>query len=138
MRLSLIIPTLNEAENLAVLLPYLRQKADRRLLEIIVVDAGSSDDTLTVATDHGADVAFKAKHPGRGPQMNEAAQRASGNTLYFVHADSRPPVDFLDDIEHALEKGYQVGGYRFRFDSDKVLLKINAWFTRFPALACRG
>jgi rSAM/selenodomain-associated transferase 2 len=84
--LSVIIPTLNEAEHLPALLTDLRQQQGIAL-EIIVADGGSSDATRAVAEVF--DVHFIAASRGRGAQMNAAARTARGDTLLFLHADSR-------------------------------------------------
>ncbi|MDX1907043.1 MAG: TIGR04283 family arsenosugar biosynthesis glycosyltransferase [Bacteroidia bacterium] len=138
MKLSVIIPTLNEAENVIRLISHLRRCGDSRLLEIIVVDAGSMDNTPDAAWDAGADMVIGAPHRGRARQMNLGARYAKGDVLYFVHADTLPPASFLDDIAAARTAGYPMGCYRFKFDSDRFLLRINAWFTRFDRLMCRG
>ena len=137
MTISIIIPTLNEAENMRLLIPFLQQNADHRLLEIIVVDAGSDDDTEGVARAFGA-VALQSPQRGRAVQMNHAAQQAKGEVLYFIHADCKPPPTYLDDIQHALTEGYVMGCYRYRFDKQRFILKINAYFNRFEPLYCRG
>lgn len=62
---------------------------------------------------------------------------SKGGLLYFVHADSIPPKNYLDDLFRAIEEGYAAGCYRFRFDSGKLLLKINSYFTRFDRIMCR-
>jgi rSAM/selenodomain-associated transferase 2 len=95
--LSIIIPTLNEAEHLPALLADLRQQQGVNL-EIIVADGGSSDATRAVAETFGVD--FIAARPGRGAQMNAAAATASGDTLLFLHADSRLAAPDL--LRHAL------------------------------------
>ncbi len=87
--LSIIIPTLNEAETLPGLLGDLRLQQDISF-EILVGDGGSVDATRTVAESRGA--TFIAAPRGRGVQMNMAAAHARGQYLLFVHADSR-----LDD-----------------------------------------
>lgn len=87
--LTIIIPTLNEAENLPVLLQDLSRQDDL-LLEIIVADGGSTDATCTLAAASSARVVHG--RAGRGAQMNDAATLASGAYLLFLHADSR-----LDD-----------------------------------------
>jgi rSAM/selenodomain-associated transferase 2 len=84
--LSIVIPTLNEAENLPALLEDLKKQQDI-LLEIIVGDGGSSDITRSVAEDFG--VTFVSARRGRGAQMNAAALQASGDYFLFLHADSR-------------------------------------------------
>jgi GT2 family glycosyltransferase len=58
--------------------------------------------------------------------------------LYFVHADSFPPSTYLQDIEAAVNEGYSLGRYRTKFDTNKPILKINAFFTRFDFFICMG
>ena len=89
--LSVIIPTLNEAESLPVLLRDLK-KQEQISLEIIIGDGGSTDWTPAVAETFGA--RFVAGRRGRGAQMNAAAEQASGDYLLFLHADSS-----IDDPE---------------------------------------
>lgn len=84
--LSIIIPTLNEADHLPGLLADLRKQEDVAL-EIIVGDGGSSDATGMVAEEYGA--LFICAPRGRGAQMNAAVRRASGDWYLFLHADSR-------------------------------------------------
>jgi rSAM/selenodomain-associated transferase 2 len=134
---SIIIPTLNEAENIGRLLDYLRKNADDSLLEIIVVDAQSADDTEGSARQHGAAVVQSPKR-GRAAQMNTGARLAKGDILYFVHADCYPPTSYLSDISEAINAGFPMGCYRYKFDSKAFLLKINAFFNRFEPLVCRG
>lgn len=83
--LSVIIPTLNEAEHLPALLADLK-KQQNISLEIIVGDGGSTDATRSVADASGAH--FVSAGRGRGAQMNAAVERASGDYLLFLHADS--------------------------------------------------
>jgi hypothetical protein len=58
--------------------------------------------------------------------------------LYFVHADTVPPVSFVKDILHAFNNGAEMGCFRYIFDTKGLLLKINAFFTRFHWLWCQG
>lgn len=83
--LSVIIPTLNEAEHLPLLLADLARQ-QQISLEVIVGDGGSTDATEAVATQFGA--RFVTALQGRGAQMNAAAATASGAFLLFLHADS--------------------------------------------------
>jgi rSAM/selenodomain-associated transferase 2 len=82
MRLSAIIPARNEATALPAVLRALRAEVD----EIIVADGGSSDDTVGIATAWGARVVTGAR--GRGPQLDAGAQAATGERLWFLHADT--------------------------------------------------
>ena len=135
MKLSIIIPTYNEAENIANLVGYLLRYGYN--IEIIVSDGGSADETLNVAHVNGAR-AILSPNKGRAAQMNFGATIATGDVLYFVHADTFPPKCFCRDIENAISKGYDLGRYQTRFDSNKWLLKVNAFFTRFDLFLCSG
>ena len=137
MKVSVIIPTLNEAENLPLLLERLQEGGAEALTEIIVVDGGSSDATCTLAKDGGA-LVLKSRKKGRAPQMNYGARQAQGDILYFVHGDTLPPRSYLENIKAALAEDFPVGCFRYQFDSPRWLLKINAYFTRFDRIWCRG
>jgi rSAM/selenodomain-associated transferase 2 len=136
-KISIIIPTLNEALSIGSLIRYLKQHSDASLLEIIVVDADSADDTEGVAREAGA-VVLKSPKRSRASQMNFGALHAQGDILYFVHADCYPPKTYLSDILEFINEGYPMGCYRYRFDSNAFMLKINAFFNRFEPLWCRG
>lgn len=88
MKLSIIIPVLNEEKALPVCLVDLKSKTD--LLpehELIIADGGSDDGTRAIAEMSG--VKFLEAPRGRGPQMNAGAAVAKGEWLLFLHADSR-------------------------------------------------
>lgn len=136
MFLSLIIPTYNEAEYISELLLHI-QRTSHQNFEILVTDGGSLDKTEVIVKSLGIKF-ISSPEKGRAKQMNYAAKQAKGDTLYFVHADSLPPLTFLKDIEDALSEGFSIGCYRFKFNSKKRLLKINSYFTRFDRLMCRG
>jgi len=93
-RVTLIIPTLNEAECLPSAIASARE-ADR--IELIVVDGGSDDDTAGIAEANGARVIRSA--PGRAQQMNAGAAQARGETLLFLHADTRLPPNYVEEID---------------------------------------
>lgn len=137
MNLSIIIPTLNEAENIEKLVKHLKSCACGQTHEIIVVDAGSKDNTQKIAQEAGA-IVYQSPKKGRAPQMNFGAQNSKGSTYYFVHADSLPPKDFCLSIKKCLKEGSQIGGFRFKFDSDKKLLAFNNWTTQFNKIFVRG
>ena len=135
--LSIIIPTFNEEDTIAEQVQYLTECSRSFPTEIIVVDGCSTDHTVEKV--RALDVTcLESNGKGRAVQMNLGADHSSGSILYFVHADSRPPDTFQADIRHAVESGEQAGCYRFRFDTDHPLLKINAYCTRFDRLMCRG
>lgn len=136
-KLSIIIPTLNEAANITRLVSYLWAHADDRLAEIIVVDGGSVDGTQKMLQGLNVNMLL-CPLANRAAQMNMGARHASSEILYFVHADTLPPIAYLTDIFDALKNGHVMGCYRYRFDSPRVLLRINSWFTRFSFLWCQG
>jgi rSAM/selenodomain-associated transferase 2 len=136
MFLSIIIPTYNEAEHISELLHHL-QKTSHQNFEIIVADGGSDDGTQEIVEITKVKL-ISSPEKGRAKQMNFAATQAKGDVLYFVHADSLPPITFLEDIENALKEGFSIGCYRFKFNSNKKILKLNAYFTRFDGIMCRG
>lgn len=137
MRISIIIPTLNEQNNIVSLIESLQFNGGGALAEIIVVDAGSSDQTETVAQNAGA-IVVKSPLRGRAVQMNYGVKFATGDILYFIHADTRIPATFVLDIQQAIQEGYESGCYRFRFDSDRAILKLNSYLTHLNILTARG
>jgi glycosyltransferase involved in cell wall biosynthesis len=87
MEISYILPTLDEEGHLASALESaLKQSGEK---EIIVVDAGSQDDTREFARVYGCRTILSA--PGRGVQMNQGAAAATKDTLLFLHADTILP-----------------------------------------------
>lgn len=130
LRISVIIPVLNEQENLKILIPSIKEFGGNFLQDLIVVDGGSVDQSIQVAESLGATV-YCTKEASRAQQMNLGAQYASGNTLLFVHADVRMISSFAFDIQKARLKGFRAGCFRYKFDSSKLMLKINSWATRF-------
>ena len=70
--------------------------------------------------------------------MNNGAHLASGDILYFLHADTLPPDTFIDDIRSAAAAGKKAGCFKMRFDDDHPLMALFGWFTRFPLMLCRG
>ena len=137
MTISVIIPTFNEAENITKLITFIKQLARKEIVEILVVDGGSTDDTCDLAQNCGASV-IRTVHTSRAIQMNLGAKSARGSILYFVHADVTLVSSFVDDLLESVQQGFESGCYRYIFDSDRLLLKVNAYFTRFNAIMCRG
>lgn len=137
MKISVIIPTLNEAENIKRLLNHLYKYGGTDLYEIIVSDGGSSDNTLKITRNKGATI-VSSEIRGRAFQMNEGAKIATGDILYFVHADTIPPVEFVMEIQKAVSQNKKAGCFRFRYNSDRKLLAINSYFTRFNGVFSGG
>jgi rSAM/selenodomain-associated transferase 2 len=115
MRLSVVIPTLNEAAALPALLADLRALGEL-LGEVVVVDAGSSDDTVALARVAGAQVVPAPR--GRGRQLGEGARSARGDWLLFLHADSRLGPGAVTAIHQALAGTPPIDAAVFRFAID--------------------
>lgn len=131
------MPVLNEANGIGRIVTYLQENSNHyNILEIIVVDGGSTDATVNIAKNLGAKVIHSEK--GRAKQMNHGAKVAQGEVFYFLHADTLPPKHFCDSIITAVQHGSQVGCFQMKFDSDSRFLKFFAWFTRLNYTLCRG
>ena len=135
---SIIIPTYNEAAGIEALLHHLAQAgaAADAAVEIIVADGPSTDATAVLARRAGAQV-LACPRKGRAAQLNHGARHATGEILYFLHADTLPPAGFLNDIRQAVAAGFGCGCYRLAFDMPHWFLRANAWFTRFNTQAAR-
>ncbi len=132
--ISIVIPALNEAENLPGLLSRLAREPGAH--EVVVVDGGSSDDTVAAARSFGARVVCTGQ--GRGIQLAAGAARARGDILVFLHADSVFPRGGLAAVERALAARPDAPGGNFRllFDGDDG---FSRWLERFYAwIRARG
>lgn len=110
MKLSIIVPMLNEAQQLPELFAHLLPM-QRAGCEIIFADGGSSDGSAALASVVGYSVVYTTR--GRSRQMNAGAARSTGDVLLFLHADTRLPDDALHHIAYALADGQRCWG---RFD----------------------
>ncbi|HET7006302.1 MAG TPA: TIGR04283 family arsenosugar biosynthesis glycosyltransferase [Candidatus Binatia bacterium] len=108
MKITIIVPVLNEEKSIAATLQAL---ASLQPYETIVVDGGSQDRTRDVAAACGVKITVAER--GRARQMNRGAQEATGEVLLFLHADTRLPASAFADIDGALSDPRYVGG---RFD----------------------
>ncbi|WP_435623551.1 TIGR04283 family arsenosugar biosynthesis glycosyltransferase [Flagellimonas sp.] len=136
-KISILIPVLNEEEGLGNMLKHLNSSiTSSEVEEIICIDGGSTDKTVSIAISCGATVI--ASERGRAKQMNTGARHATGSILYFLHADTLPPKGFDKIILDAVEKGSQSGCFRMKFDSENPILRFFAWLTRINHTLCRG
>ena len=134
--ISVIIPTYNEADQVAQTIKGIHAANKGHEIELVIIDGGSSDETVSIAQSCGA-TALVSERKGRGAQMNKGAYVAKGDILYFLHADSIPPQNFTDYIMDAYQKGAVSGCFQLQFDHNHWFLKANAWFTRFNVNAVR-
>ena len=110
-KISIIIPTINEANNLPLLLSDL--SSIQKEGEIIIVDCGSEDKTIDIANVYGAKVCI-SKERNRGLQLDMGAKNSKGDWLIFLHADTRLTHDWFTKIKSILE-GYKKYIYFFKF-----------------------
>ena len=124
MKLSIIIPVLNEAERIAVALIALQPLRERGT-EILVVDGGSTDGTDEIAKQ-GADHVVHAPR-GRASQQNVGAQNALGDVFLFLHCDTQLPLDADTLIADAIDKNNaQWGRFDVCFDTHSTMLSVVA------------
>lgn len=124
MRLSIVIPTLDEEAAIGRTLEALRHIETPA--EVVVVDGGSRDRTVSIASAAGATV-IRAAERGRAAQLNHGALESSGDVLVFLHADTVLPPDAARAITDALSHEDVVGGcFRLRFDHDHPLLRLSS------------
>ena len=128
-KISIIIPTINEANNLPLLLSDLSiiQKEG----EIIIVDCGSEDKTIDVANIYGAKV-FKLNEKNRGLQLNIGAKNSKGEWLMFLHADTRLTHDWFRKINSVLEGNKEyIYYFKFKINNKKIIYRVLEIFVNF-------
>ena len=137
-KISIIIPIFNEGATIDIFLHHIKNNSSKdNIEEIIVVDGGSTDNSREIV-EKIPDVTLLSSRKGRAVQMNTGAKNAKGSILYFIHADSYPPLGFDNHILNIIKKGHRTGCFRMKFDDDHVLLRFCQWFTRFKGIAFRG
>ncbi len=123
--ISVIIPTLNEADSIKETLEALKFSAQN--VEIIVVDGGSTDETISIAESFDVKV-LRSPRRGRGAQMRAGATAASGDVFWFLHADTLPPADAVEKIIEAFAGSNVVGGnFTICFDGDERAARFLSW-----------
>lgn len=112
-KISIIIPVLNEALNLAATLDTIKLAEN---IEIIIVDGGSHDHTIAIAAAYTVHII--QANAGRANQMNAGAAIATGTILLFLHGDSRLPAEFAAAIAHLMtQPGIIAGAFELQIDA---------------------
>jgi rSAM/selenodomain-associated transferase 2 len=124
--ISVVVPTLNESLHIEKLLNSLMYS--HLVKEIIVVDGGSTDETVKIVKGY-ENVKLVMSKTGRAIQMNDGAKAASFPFLLFLHADSYLTKVTLDYLGYAVLESL-TGSFRLKFDNDKFILRFFAWFSK--------
>ena len=126
LKLSIIIPSLNEAEHITQTLLKLQELRNQGH-EVILCDGGSRDKTLQLAknlVDH-----ILSTQAGRAKQMNAGSKLATGDILCFLHADTLIPADFANLITGTLSDSDRIWGrFDIRLSNTSLTYKVIAWF----------
>ncbi len=125
--ISVVIPALNEIESL----PYLLRELGTYLPEatqLIVVDAGSDDGTAEFLVrwmeDGSHGIALLGEQAGRASQMEAGVGRASGQYIWFLHADSRVDRSLCETLIQAIDRGSKWGRFDVRLDAEQRVFRV--------------
>jgi len=123
--ISVIIPTLNEEKNITSALSYFTSLNPS--LELIVTDGGSKDNKVVLS--HSLAQVIDAS-PGRGAQINAGVQAASGDVLWFLHADCRSHEKSIEAMLKALADEKVVGGvFEYSLDDERPFFRLVEFFS---------
>lgn len=137
---AIVIPVLNEAEQLRILLPQLQHLKAEWLL--VVVDGGSRDETATIANKHAHYCLSSTK--GRAPQQNAGARHLrplldASALLVFLHADTRLPEHFSQAMHSFQESSSGWGRFDLRLSGSqpcfRVIERLINWRSRLTGIA---
>ncbi|AFY74711.1 hypothetical protein Syn7502_02773 [Synechococcus sp. PCC 7502] len=134
-KISIIIPTLNEAENLAKVLQSI---ANAENVEIIIVDAGSSDQTVAIAQSQSIKVVSGVT--GRAKQMNLGASIATGEILLFLHGDTVLPFGFEQSVREILAQPTKrtiAGAFKLKINGKGWGLRLVEWGVSMRSQLCQ-
>ena len=120
-KISVIIPTFNEANNLPLLFSDLSITNNEG--EILIVDCGSKDKTINIANIYGAKV-YKSKEKNRGLQLNMGAKNSIGEWLIFLHADARLTNDWFTKLKLVLlgDNNF-IYHFKFKINDKKIIYR---------------
>ena len=125
--ISIIIPTLNEAETVGTLLSQLQGLAG---VEVIVVDGTSHDETAAVVEKSGAKLIQTSAD--RALQLNKGAEAAQGDILLFLHSDTKLAPGFVEQVRDTLDQpGVSAGAFRLSINGQGFGLRVIEWLVNF-------
>ena len=121
-KISIIIPTYNESQNLPLLLSDLSISNEEA--EIIIVDCNSKDKTREIGNLYGSKI-YKSKKKNRGLQLNIGAKKATGKWFIFIHADSRLRQGWLKKVKSVIEyEGNFVYFFKFKINNKSFFYRF--------------
>jgi len=121
-KISIIIPTINEANNLPLLLSDL--SITHKEGENLIVDCGSKDRTIDIANIYGAKV-YKSKERNRGLQLDMGAKNSKEEWLLFLHADTRLTHDWFKKIKSVLKEDKNfIYHFKFKINDKKIIYRF--------------
>jgi len=141
MSTSIILPCLNEAQNLKKLLPLLKENQPDA--EIIIVDDGSTDDSVKIAEEYAVRVVRHPYRIGNGAAIKTGVRVAKGDVLVLMDADGQHDPKDIDKLVSTLSEGYEmVVGARenhsqanfWRFCANMIYNKIGSWMVEHPIM----
>jgi rSAM/selenodomain-associated transferase 2 len=130
---SVVIPTYNEATSIAAVLG--RLKGVRGHFEVLVAEGSSTDQTAEIVRE----LAGAYPHPlrlvksvrNRAVQLNQAAKRAAGDSLLFLHADIFVPAETVEAVERSLRDPAVIGGnFQIVFEGNTLAERFFTWCYR--------
>jgi len=137
--LSIIIPTLNEAIHLPLLLADLN--AWPYDFELIIVDGGSIDLTISIAQIQGVDV-IRSRKKNRGYQLKTGASKARGDWLLFLHADSRLSIGWVKSLSQIIQNiksenfawyfDFKIKKYNLEYRFLEIAVALRSHFLQHP------
>jgi len=125
--ISIIIPVLNESKFIENVCQRIHEMGNYR--EILVVDGGSQDETCQLAAPYAS---VLSSRQGRAIQMNTGAQSATGQILWFLHADCIPHPNSIDAIIDTIQNGHIVGGaFAYHLDADGLIYRVSEGLSNY-------
>ena len=130
MKFSVVVSAHNEGPQISSALKRLRQISKTSPMELIVVDGGSDDGTVKSAKDW-ADQVIELSAPNRGAQWHAGAQKATGDLLFFLRADSQPPGNWQQALEYfwlaTPTERVAAAGFSVNYGGGAGLRLLSAW-----------